>query len=162
VHVPLWSAFEDYKKYQLCDVHSLIGSQTMSDNMLSDLTSVCRGIDITWISVHWHMNIALLAKGGNVSDIHLPQDSRLQALGLTPSGTCGKHVTHCWHDLMICQACSLVRWNCLCKAEAFDGTKHDIVRQLLQVLQFVLASPKQAQRLGYLPRHYYQQVGWGD
>jgi hypothetical protein len=65
------------------------------------------------------MNIALLAKGWNVSDIYLAQDSRPKAQGLSSSGACGKHMTHCWHDLMFCQACYLVRWNCLYKAEAF-------------------------------------------
>jgi hypothetical protein len=58
-------------------------------------------------------------KGGNVSDIHLPQDSKLKASELTFSGACGKHVTHFWHDLMICWACSPVGWNCLCKAKAY-------------------------------------------
>jgi hypothetical protein len=47
-------------------------------------TSVHRGINITWISVHWLLNIALPAKGGNVSDSHLPQDSRPKALGVNP------------------------------------------------------------------------------
>jgi hypothetical protein len=72
-------------------------SQTTSDDMLSGLTSECRGIDI----------------------------------------------------------------NCLRKAEALDATQCDLVRQLLRVWQFAWASPKQAQRLGYLLRCYRQRVGQG-
>jgi hypothetical protein len=72
VHVPLWPALEDYKEYQWCDVsdrphrnaekqlkqghcqswllgftHGSESSQTVSDDMLSGLTSVYGGIDIT-------------------------------------------------------------------------------------------------------------------
>jgi hypothetical protein len=68
-----------------------MAAQTMTNDMLSGLTRVCRSIDITWISVHWHMSRAPPAKGGNVSDIYLPQVSRWRHWGLTPSGACGKH-----------------------------------------------------------------------
>jgi hypothetical protein len=108
---PLWPAIEDYKECRWCDVsdspHRTAEEQlkymqdhcqswaigvypwqwrqpTMSNNKLSGHTSVCRDIDITCISVHWHMNIALLPKGGNVSDIHLPQGSRPKIPGVIP------------------------------------------------------------------------------
>jgi hypothetical protein len=50
-----------------------------------------------------------------------------------------------------------IRWNCLHRAEAF-WWKHDLIRKLLWVWQFVW----ETQSLGYLPGHYHEQVGQGD
>jgi hypothetical protein len=106
------------------------------------------------------MNIALLAKGGNMKFIcHKIPGRRPQEL--TPKGACGKYVTHCWHDVMLCQACSLVRWNCLCKAEGFWWYKAWPSWAASIDATVCVSSAKQAQRLCYLSGHYCLQLGQG-
>jgi hypothetical protein len=92
-----------------------------------------------------------------------PSATRFQAKDPRVFCACGKHVTHCYHNLIICRDCSLVRWNCLHKAEEFWWYKVWLNQAASSGAAVCMGKPKASpetrlstQRLGY-----NQQMGWG-
>jgi hypothetical protein len=91
--------------------HDSKSSQAVGYDMFGGFTAAGRGINETRIGVSGDVYKEKAPQGQYMSYIHLPDTPDTQ--GLMPSDGKGRCCAQVWQVLIICWACSLVRWNCL-------------------------------------------------